>query len=56
MPVHLEEPKRVAIQELAPGNPLRETLLGLPDRMEEAQFDLVAPILISLARLKEAPR
>lgn len=53
MPVLLAEPKCIAIQELAPGNRLREMLLGLPDRMEEAQFDLVAPILVRLARMKQ---
>ncbi|HEV2166517.1 MAG TPA: hypothetical protein VGS23_06040 [Thermoplasmata archaeon] len=50
MPVLLGEVKRIAVRELRPGDPLREILLGLPDRMDEAQFDLVAPVLAGLAR------
>lgn len=54
MPVQLEEPKRVAIRELAPGHPLREILLGLPSSLDEAQFDLLVPVLLGLARIKQA--
>lgn len=55
MVVRLDEPKRVAIEQLPPGHPLREMLVGLPDLMEEAGFDLVVPVLIRLSRIKEAP-
>ncbi|MCI4361145.1 MAG: hypothetical protein L3J91_05530 [Thermoplasmata archaeon] len=52
MTVRLDEPKRVAIRELRPGDPLREMLLGLPNRMDEAAFDLIAPVLVGLARTR----
>lgn len=52
MPIRLDEPKRVAVRELAPGHPLRELLLGLPDPVEEAAFDLLVPAILSLARTR----
>lgn len=53
MTVFLNEPKRVAAMELQPGDPLRETLLRLPDGLDEAQFDLIVPVLVRLAGVKD---
>lgn len=48
--VHLTAAKAEAGSTLAPGHPLRVLMEHLPDSLEEAQFDALAPALVRLAR------
>jgi hypothetical protein len=54
--VDLRRAKASAADNLRPGAPGREVLLGLADEVEEGAFDLLLPSLLRVLRLRtEAP-
>jgi hypothetical protein len=54
--VDLRRAKASTADNLPPGTPARETILGLADEVEEEAFDLLFPSLLRLLRMRtEAP-